>query len=229
MGNLKTENTSYPTSLDTATAIVANVDNPSAVHVNGPVSAIIAIETELGTNPSGASATVSARLTAIEGGSYPPSVHASTHVTGGGDTIASVVAGGNAGLMTGADKTKLDGIATGANVSVFTKDFESTEQTITAAGSLQLTHGLGTEPIMVQILLVCQTAEYGYSIGNHVVVPVTEDNGTQCLGCSMVVDSTYLNIKYSANTYCWIIVRKDNGGRGPLTNANWKAIFRAWA
>ena len=36
--------------------------------------------------------------------------HAATHVTGGGDTIANVVAAGNAGLMTGADKTKLNGI-----------------------------------------------------------------------------------------------------------------------
>ena len=41
--------------------------------------------------------------------------HATTHVTGGSDVIPSVVAGGNAGLMTGADKTKLNGIATSAN------------------------------------------------------------------------------------------------------------------
>lgn len=41
--------------------------------------------------------------------------HASAHVTGGGDVIANAVAAGNSGLMTGADKTKLDGIATGAN------------------------------------------------------------------------------------------------------------------
>jgi hypothetical protein len=43
-----------------------------------------------------------------------PTAHAATHVTGG-DTVASAVAGGNAGLMTGADKTKLDGIAAEAN------------------------------------------------------------------------------------------------------------------
>ncbi|MEN6368601.1 MAG: hypothetical protein ABFD77_02760 [Thermotogota bacterium] len=40
--------------------------------------------------------------------------HAARHITGGGDTIASAVAGGAAGLMTGADKTKLNGVATGA-------------------------------------------------------------------------------------------------------------------
>lgn len=44
-----------------------------------------------------------------------PAAHATTHVTGGGDVIPNVVAAGNSGLMSGADKAKLDGIATGAN------------------------------------------------------------------------------------------------------------------
>lgn len=46
-----------------------------------------------------------------------PTAHAASHVTGGGDVIASAVAGGNAGLMTGADKTKLDGIEAAADVT----------------------------------------------------------------------------------------------------------------
>jgi len=43
--------------------------------------------------------------------------HAARHVTGGGDTIADAIAAGNAGLMTGADKTKINGIETGAEVN----------------------------------------------------------------------------------------------------------------
>jgi len=43
--------------------------------------------------------------------------HAATHVTGGGDTVAGAIAAGNAGLMTGADKTKLDGIEALADVT----------------------------------------------------------------------------------------------------------------
>ena len=49
---------------------------------------------------------------------FVPEDHAGTHVTGGGDVIANAVAGGNAGLMSGSDKSKLDGIATGAEVNV---------------------------------------------------------------------------------------------------------------
>lgn len=35
-------------------------------------------------------------------------IHAGTHITGGGDVVADAVAAGNSGLMSGADKTKLD-------------------------------------------------------------------------------------------------------------------------
>ncbi len=41
-------------------------------------------------------------------------LHADKHVTGGNDVIANVIAAGNAGLMTGADKTKLNGIEASA-------------------------------------------------------------------------------------------------------------------
>lgn len=37
-----------------------------------------------------------------------PAAHAASHITGGGDVIANAVPGGNAGLMSGADKAKLD-------------------------------------------------------------------------------------------------------------------------
>lgn len=47
-----------------------------------------------------------------------PAAHASTHATGGSDVIPGAIAGGNAGLMSGNDKTKLDGIAAGATAYV---------------------------------------------------------------------------------------------------------------
>lgn len=47
---------------------------------------------------------------------YTASSRTVTSSTGTDAVITEVVAGGNSGLMTGADKTKLDGVATGANV-----------------------------------------------------------------------------------------------------------------
>lgn len=46
-----------------------------------------------------------------------PAAHASTHITGGTDVIPNAVAGGASGLMSGADKQKLDGIQAGAEVN----------------------------------------------------------------------------------------------------------------
>ena len=50
-----------------------------------------------------------------------PTAHATSHVTGGSDVLANAVAGGAAGLLSGADKTKLDatsGTNTGDQTSV---------------------------------------------------------------------------------------------------------------
>jgi hypothetical protein len=71
-----------------------------------------------------------------------PSTHASTHVTGGTDVIPSAVSGGAAGLLTGADKTKLDGIAAGANLYVHpnhTGDVTSTSDGATVISNYAVT------------------------------------------------------------------------------------------
>jgi len=56
-------------------------------------------------------------LSDVSSDDHHAQTHATTHVTGGADVIANVVAAGNSGLMTGADKTKLNGIETAADVT----------------------------------------------------------------------------------------------------------------
>lgn len=60
--------TSYPGGIDSYTTKVNGVDTPDAAHINNLQDAVAAIETELGTDPAGAVATVSARIAALEGG-----------------------------------------------------------------------------------------------------------------------------------------------------------------
>lgn len=55
------------------------------------------------------------------GGGGASAAHATTHVTGGTDVIANAVASGNAGLMSGSDKAKLDGITSGAAIASVTE------------------------------------------------------------------------------------------------------------
>lgn len=75
-------------------------------HASGIISLAIAGTDYVATNDS--------RLTDAR----TPTAHASTHVTGGNDIIPNAIAGGNAGLFSGTDKSKLDGIASGAEVNV---------------------------------------------------------------------------------------------------------------
>ena len=62
MGDLKTQNTSYPAQLDTATTIADYTDEIVAAIVNGPNSAIVALENELGVSLKGTAASLAARL-----------------------------------------------------------------------------------------------------------------------------------------------------------------------
>ena len=66
-----------------------------------------------------------------------------SHVGSGGTSHANVVAGGAAGFMTGADKTKLDGIAAGAQVNVPTN-----LTTSTSATTLTVNSDTGTDAIL---------------------------------------------------------------------------------
>ena len=80
MADLKTTNTSYPATVDSATTIAAG-DLVAEIHQNAPNTAIVAIETELGVTPKGAAASLAARLNinmssdggVLRGSSFPPS------------------------------------------------------------------------------------------------------------------------------------------------------------
>ncbi|SHN66071.1 hypothetical protein [Desulfitobacterium chlororespirans] len=71
-------------------------------------------------------AEIEAKLTGVisshSHASGTPSAHGATHITGGADVIPGAVAGGNAGLMSGVDKSKLDGLP---NITVNVTEPES--------------------------------------------------------------------------------------------------------
>ena len=111
-------------------------------------------------------------------------------------------------------------------------EFTSDDQTISNAGLIQLTHGLGAVPELVEIYLVCQTDEAGYTAGDVLLLsPGTGDNGTAVnKGVSLVVTSTNIDIRYSSGTSVFASLNKTSGDyNNSLTNANWKMRVKAWA
>jgi hypothetical protein len=107
--------------------------------------------------------------------------------------------------------------------------YESSQQTITSAGSLTLAHGLGAEPLLVTGTLVCQTAEAGFSIGDKLVIGLLTPDNTTNTGAVVVTDATNLNVRFGSGANAFFALNKGTGARASLTNANWKIIFRAWA
>lgn len=134
---------------------------------------------------------------------------------------ASEIADGSVGLA------DLSAAATPA----FTKSYSSGNQAITAAGALTLAHGMGAMPALIQTRLKCLTAENGYSIGDEVIIDnwggYQAGNTGQCL--TIVPDATNLNIRYGGAANVFAIPNKGTGIIANITNANWAAIFRAWA
>ena len=95
--------------------------------------------------------------------------------------------------------------------------FVSADQTITLAGALTLAHGLGVAPRFTQVMLVCQTAEAGYSVGDVVTILLRSP--------TVRPDATNLNIRYSDAAIT--VNHGSTGIQTSITAANWKARFLA--
>jgi hypothetical protein len=114
---------------------------------------------------------------------------------------------------------------------VLAKYYESPEQTITSAGALTLAHGLGVEPVLIQVVLICKTAESGYNVGDKLFVnPNLTRSGTANQGAVVVPDTTNLNIRFGAYAgYAFTCLDKNTGVAASVSNTKWKVVFRAWA
>lgn len=115
--------------------------------------------------------------------------------------------------------------------TVFTKEYTSAEQAITAGGLLTLAHGLGVVPKLVVGQLICKTAENGYAIGDVIEMPLTNLNSTAAngYGCNARKDTTNVYIRYGSNASLWPAVNGTTGVYATLSAANWRLVVRAFA
>lgn len=122
---------------------------------------------------------------------------------------------------------RANGQAVVASTSAFSATYESGLQTITSAGLLNLTHGLGGAPFGVQIILECQSADNGYSTGDRLIYSPGSDSGTST-GMAVVITSTQVNIRFANGATPLNANNYGTGTPANLTNANWRVIVRAW-
>jgi len=105
--------------------------------------------------------------------------------------------------------------------------FTSAEQTITSAGTITVTHGLGVVPDLVETYAICKTAEQGFAVGDLVRVEFTGSSTTVTRANSIWADNTSLRVRYSDVTNCFTMANKTTGAFIGLTNANWRLILKA--
>ena len=116
------------------------------------------------------------------------------------------------------------------NLSKFSKEFTSADQTISAAGLLTLAHGMGASPSVVMYYLICQTGELGYSAGDVVHISVESDsNNTVPRSFTSVLDSTNISIRFGNTNPPFALLNKSTGAIAAITSANWKFRVKAWA
>ena len=123
-----------------------------------------------------------------------------------------------------------DAVWTAPTAVIFSESFTSSEQTITAGGSLTLAHSLSATPDLLQARLVCKSGEFGYSIGDELVIQLGQESqaSTNSYGVSVVPDGTNLNVRFGSASGVFLINNKTTGGIQLITAASWKIVFRAW-
>ncbi len=130
------------------------------------------------------------------------------------------IAGGGTGATTAA------GARANLGIAPVLSPYISSAQTITSAGALTLSHGLGAAPNFVTLILVCTSADLGYSPGDQLVYIGLGGDNVDC-GISIVRDSSNLYIRYGATGGVFRIINKSNGVIGTAAAGKWQAIFTA--
>lgn len=111
-----------------------------------------------------------------------------------------------------------------SNISIL-PSFTSSDQTITAAGSLTIAHGLPAVPNRVMWSLVNVTADQNYVAGDVVFAPINNAGGNQ--GVAVVPDATNLVVRFGSGATVFQIVNKTTGALNNITVANWRIRFYA--
>lgn len=138
------------------------------------------------------------------------------------DTLARLAVGTNGQYL-----TLVAGAPAWAAGPPLSQFFQSAEQAITNAGALTIAHGLSATPKLMQAVLVCKSAEFGYSVNDEVLINPHGFGDLTARGVAVVPDTTNLNVRYGANGLG--ILNKTTGTSNTPTNASWRLVLRAWA
>jgi hypothetical protein len=211
-----------------ATRTLTVTDTSLAIPANsaGPSSLVLAEDTDNGSNR--ATIIAPSSLTADRTYTLPDATGTivTTALTASDTVVGIVELATTAEVQTGTDTARAVTPANIRNSLGFSAYFESAEQTIVANGTLTIAHGLGRKPILLYGVLICKTAELGYSVNDEVPLLLNHLQGGTASQLSLVVDATNLNIRMMN---AFFMAHKNSPSGSTITLANWTFRIRAWA
>ena len=123
-------------------------------------------------------------------------------------------------------------IVGGIRGPVLGRYFESAPQVVTSSGTLTIAHGLGVEPLSVEIALLYVTSQNNYAVGDIVTYPAhlsIVPGLTEVRGVQITPDKTNLFCTYGQDGTVFTLLNKTNANFQTVTNANIRMIVRASA
>lgn len=113
---------------------------------------------------------------------------------------------------------------------VLTKFYISPDQTITAAGTITLTHNFGVLPKVVDCFLHCLSADVGYGSGDFVrVAGVCDFDGTNSRGVSLNYTANTIILRFGSFVNTFQVLNATTGVAGGITNTKWALVIKAAA
>ena len=124
-------------------------------------------------------------------------------------------------------KQAIDALSTG----LFSEEFTSSAQTITASGGLTLAHGLSSEPKIFSAYIQCTSAENNYSVGDKIPVAIGVSSTSSTTRGVYITDfdSTNIYLRYGQESATFAGVNKTAGTFVTFTNSNWRLYVQAYA
>ena len=113
----------------------------------------------------------------------------------------------------------------------FSKEYQSTGQTMIAGGFLTLAHGLPADPKLIRLYAIATLAAEGFSIGDKLDLTATVNSFTQgdSMGLTVTFDSTNIYIRNGTSTYLWHIPSMSTGGGTDLRRDYFDLYVEAYA
>jgi hypothetical protein len=173
--------------------------------------------------------------TALPGLTYPPHSHVIADTAGlqavldaklptasfTGHVHANAVAAGAAGFMSGADKTKLDGLSNNTPYTEYDLGAYAASTDYAAA------HGLAAYPSFVQFYLQCVTLDHGHAVGTRIPISGTHVDGAGNVHITCTFTTSQVLVYTSTDPL--EIVSTANITGSILTFARWRLYARVYS